>query len=648
MPAWLLPWTPAFADDPAPAPAAEDGEDDDGDPDEVVVVTGTRSEHSRGDSPVATDVIDAATIARSGATSAADLLERVAGIQTTRTAFGASVALQGLDPTQTLVLVDGQRMIGRKDGVLDLSRIGVDRIDHIEIVKGPGSTLYGSDAMAGVIHIVTKRPTAPRFSGDVRYGGFRTFDGSGTYEQRSDRIGSVSTLGLHWQDPYDLDPSNAAEDGVGLDQLDGSQKLTFDFGPGFDVDASGSYLTRGTHAREEQGGGASFERINRVEEATAQLTETALTGTTKVAVSQYVTVFRDQFFYDQLGSNREDAYEDNRQTLGELDLTVTSVVGAHTATLGTEGFLEHNVSPRLSVPQADRQRGGVYAQDEWEVWEDKLDLLPGVRYDLDSQFGGAPTPRLAAAWFATDDVVVRGNVGLGFRAPSFKELYLLFENPAAGYVVEGNPDLRAERSRGATLAVELDPGKLDVAVQGFWNDVTDLITIVQDTSGGFSATQRFVNENIAHAQTLGVDANGSVRLLRGDALSLRLGGQLLRTRDLTDPDLALPLPGRPPASLTGGVYAKLPGRVSFTTDGTWSANRPFYGDLDGDGEFDPAVDTEKSPTIVLLDARLAWDAKPGTQLYVGGENLLDQGDGQYNQFKPRWVYAGFRTSVDGR
>lgn len=641
MPAWLPFVTTARAEDPPPPEPTEDAVV------EEVVITGTRSARAQGDSPVATEVIDAETIARSGATSAADLLERVAGLQTTRSALGASVALQGLDPTHTLVLVDGQRMLGRKDGVLDLSRIGADRIERIEIVKGPGSTLYGSDAMAGVVHILTKQPDAPRFSGDVRYGGFRTFDASGSYETRGDRVGSVTTLGAHWQDPYDLDPTDAAQDGVGLDQLDVAQKLRFDLGPSFDLDASGSYLTRGTRARELQAAGASFDRLNRVEEATAQLTETLVAGASKLAVSQYLTVFRDQFFYDQRGSNREDQYEDNRQTLAELDVTWTAVAGAHTGTVGAEGFVEHNVSPRLSVPDANRYRGAVYLQDEWKLLDDTLELLPGVRYDADSQFGGAPTPRLAAAYFAHDDVVVRANYGLGFRAPSFKELYLLFENPAAGYVVVGNPDLEAERSAGGTLGVEVDPGAFTVAAQAFRNDVRDLIVILPDDAGGFSATQRFVNQNVAKAMTMGVDASVSAGLLR-DALRVRMGGQLLRTRDLTDPAVSAPLPGRAPASLTGGIVAQVPGtRLSLTSDATWTARRPFYEDRNGDGELVPADDTVQAPPVVLLDARAALELRDGTQLYLGGENLLDQGDAQYAQFKPRWIYAGFRATIDG-
>lgn len=108
----------------------------------------------------------------------------------------------------------------------------------------------------------------------------------------------------------------------------------------------------------------------------------------------------------------------------------------------------------------------------------------------------------------------------------------------------------------------------------------------------------------------------------------------------------MPLSGRPPASVTSGVVLRAPDAgLSLTTDGTWTASRPYFEPDDEDGVL---TEADRAPQVVLLDARLAWDLEPGTQLYVGGENLLDQGDSRFSQFKPRWVYAGFRVSVDGR
>jgi outer membrane receptor for ferrienterochelin and colicins len=611
-----------------------------------VVVTGTRTEHELGDSPIATEVLDREAIERSGATNAADLLERGVGVQITRGAFGSSVALQGLDPVHTLILVDGQRLVGRKDGVLDLSRISAERIERIEIVKGPGSTLYGSDAMGGVINIITRDPENTALSADYRGGQVGTFDASASLETRAGPVSSMTTLGMHKQDAYDLDPEVSGTDGVAYDALEASQKLVFDLGRDQDLDMAASYLTRGTMALEEQLT-AQFSRNNRVEEMQASLATRRLVGEGgSVRAAAYLTQFRDQFFYDQQLSNREDVYEDSRQTLVEAELEATAVLGSHVATVGTEGFFEWLVSPRLESERGTRQRGAVFVQDEWELVEDKFELLPGMRVDADTQFGWAPTPRLAAACFLGEDVVLRASYGAGFRAPDFKELQLRFANPAAGYVVQGNPDLEPEHSLGGTAGVELDPTfrgerSLHVALQVFRNDLQNLITIAPVEQEGFSATQTFGYVNIARAWTMGVDGSTQLQLLR--PLSLRVGGQVLYSRDL---DLGTPLTGRAPYSATfGTVITPWRERLTATVDGTWAAARPFYEDIDGDG----SLDLQQSEPFTVLDARVALSLGQQTELYVGGENLLSAGDAQYTQLKPLWLYAGFksRLSVGG-
>ena len=111
------------------------------------MVTGTRTAHDQDDAPIATDVYDRQTIEDTGAENALEVLEETPGVQIDRGVGGAGVMLQGLDPKYTLILVDGQRVTGRKDGTIDLSRFPADDIERIEIVRGPGSVLYGADAL---------------------------------------------------------------------------------------------------------------------------------------------------------------------------------------------------------------------------------------------------------------------------------------------------------------------------------------------------------------------------------------------------------------------------------------------------------------------------------------------------------------------
>jgi outer membrane receptor for ferrienterochelin and colicins len=638
--------TTAFAQQappPAPEPEAaapEPEEKDDPFEDiEEVVVTGTRSAHKLGDSPVATEVIDRETIEQSGAISAADLLERATGVRVNRDVFGSAISMQGLDPTHTLVLIDGQRMVGRKDGTLDLSRISAERIERIEIVKGPGSTMYGSDAMGGVINIITRGPRDNVAQAELRGGGLATLDTSVGLELANYDVGSHTTIAWHTADAYDLDPETLATDGVAYDAIEFSEKLFADVTDDLRVTASASYLARQTTAIEEQSSGATFNRDNWLEEFQGAITpKWVVSETATLSFGTYLTVFRDQFFYDQYGSNQLDVYEDNRQTLGEIEVQYDQVLGPHLVSVGAEGFREWYVSPRLGTGEGTRNRAGVYLQDQWSLVPKKLQLLPGVRVDSDSQFGSAVNPRLAVAWFATKILAIRGNVGRGFRAPDFKELYLLFENPAAGYVVQGNPELLPERSLGFTLGADLDLERLHASAQLFRNSVDDLIIIDLIPQEGFSATQRFGYQNIAQAYTQGVDSSLSLRPT--ELLNLQGGVQYLVARDVETGD---PLPGRPPLS---GNFATIltPRRtgLSLSVNGVWNTRRPFYFDEDGDD----VIDEVFAAPLLLLDARVAWKVDT-IELFAGAENLTDAGDSEYNQLKPRWFYAGMRGRFGG-
>ena len=131
---------------------------DDDEPGEVMVVTGSRTARALSESIVTTDVVTQEQILDSGASDASEVLETVPGVVVTRSFRGAGVQMQGLDSQYVLILINGKRMIGRKDGVMDLSRIPAERIERIEIVKGAASALYGSDAIGGVINIITRQP----------------------------------------------------------------------------------------------------------------------------------------------------------------------------------------------------------------------------------------------------------------------------------------------------------------------------------------------------------------------------------------------------------------------------------------------------------------------------------------------------------
>jgi outer membrane receptor for ferrienterochelin and colicins len=146
---------------------------------EVLVVTATRTERVLSSLPLPITIVTADAIVKSGVTRLNEILSEQTGIILIPDESGfEGIQMQGLDAAYTMILIDGVPLVGRSAGILDLSRISVGNIDRIEIVKGASSALYGSEAMGGVINVITKKPKKDMLSGSLsyRYATFNTND----------------------------------------------------------------------------------------------------------------------------------------------------------------------------------------------------------------------------------------------------------------------------------------------------------------------------------------------------------------------------------------------------------------------------------------------------------------------------------------
>lgn len=223
----LLAARQAGAGDP-PAGPPEASTEAISDPQYQSVVTATRSEEPLADTPVATEVITRDEIAASGAENVAEVLDERPGVEIVRSFAGANIYLQGLDPEYMLVLVDGQRVIGRVNGAVDLARIPVDDIERIEIVRGASSALYGSDAIGGVINIITRRAGEP-LEADVSlaYGSFNATDLRTHAGMQRGRWNASLTAGWHRSDAFDIDPFEPSTNGSAFDELEVGGRLQY-------------------------------------------------------------------------------------------------------------------------------------------------------------------------------------------------------------------------------------------------------------------------------------------------------------------------------------------------------------------------------------------------------------------------------------
>ncbi|MCI0573826.1 MAG: TonB-dependent receptor, partial [Myxococcaceae bacterium] len=484
------------------------------------VVTGTRTERLSTETPVPTEVLTRRDIERSGARDLAELLQAHPGVQLSRSFRGTGVSLQGLDPKGVAVLVDGQRVTGRVGGVVDLSRYTLRDVERVEVVKGPAAALYGSDAMGGVINLITRRGGKPR---EVAL--------TASYGMRSE-LDVRGHAGLN-EGPWQLRLGGGRRSALGYDRDLSDVALTGSAHSGFDVSGGASYapedgprlhtevdyLWRDTTGVDALPTGAVFDRRGRTE-----LFNAALGGRWRLGEDSGLTfslrhsLWRDQLQQDQRASLESDRYELSREQLWEANAAAdVSLRGGHLLTAGLEQSLFRLRADRLEGGRGERWRTGLFVQDEWHVLQvPRLVLLPGVRLDADSQFGLTPSPRLAAQLALTDALNVRLAYGWGFRAPSFQELLLRFENPAVGYVVQGNASLRPERSQGATLAVDWAPRDgVQLALSLFDNEVKGLISVATLAEATADSPTRFGYGNVDRARMRGGEATARVRLWEG-------------------------------------------------------------------------------------------------------------------------------------
>ena len=644
------------------------------DEEEEIVVTATRSPGRLEDSPVATEVLTRDELVASGADTLAEVLEHQPGLQLTRSFRGATVRMNGLDTDYVLILVDGQPVQGRVGGGIDLSRFPIDRIESVEIVRGAASALYGADAIGGVINIRTRRAESgvlatarvsggamagadtqavlTRFPGAIplsyRSGGepLATVDSSAAVSVGLGRVGSWSLASIQ---------STPALSGAGGEAtvMDGQATGTFSERVDFKVNDDHRWTSQVAYTRRRQAGiqtsgsGAVIDSASSTEFVEAAIGPDILFGTKgRLTTNLAWSGFSDQAFIDQRMGTALDKYESTYDRATELDVVGTVLpTEKHALTSGVE--LRHEVleTDRLSIPQVDRQRASVFLQDVWEVipssGSQQLLAVGGIRYDRDSLFGDAWSPRVALRWDPTQDLVLRASAGRGFRAPPFKDLYLSFVNLGVGYRVDGNPELEPERAWNESMSLAWSPtDQVDFDISAQRTDLTNMIgtTVVEDGSSGGPVRYSYIN--VSQAWTQGIDSAISWDVL--EQLALRAHGSLLQTRDVA---LDRPLQGRAPATAGVGTRVQSPSeRIRFDADYFWQAPLPYFIDINGDEQ----EETVEAPAWHQIDARVEVQASACCAINLGAENLLDTGDQTYSFTRPRRLYLGLVASAATR
>ncbi|MET4105968.1 TonB-dependent receptor [Hymenobacter sp. UYP22] len=533
-----------------------------------VVVTATRTEKALTEVPIPVTVVSKAQIRTMGAVRLTDVLGEQTGLNIVAD-HGRGVQMQGLNPEYTLILVDGEPLIGRTAGTLELSRVAVGNIERVEVVKGPASALWGSEALAGVVNIITQKPQ-PGTRGEVRlrYGSNRTADVGGSFNYKRNRLGLTVFGNRYSSAGYTLQPASGQATVPPFASYTGQSRVSYQLDEKTVLSVSGRYFIENQASNlaitGEDGRAAQVRLQSRQQDFSLNpsITRTfsdKLFGTLRFYHAGYRT--QEDYTYTTDGRPYDASYFHQTFTRPEAQLD-WRLHPQHTLTVGG-GYLWEAVEATRYEQRQQLRSGYGYVQDDWTPLPG-LNLVAGARFDGHSQYRGQLSPKLSGRYQLRPWLAVRATAGRGFRAPDFRQLYLNFSNPAVGYSVFGTHQVRekvaqlaaqgqlaldpatgqplinaalleqassltAESSRAYNAGLQLDPtSKLRITANFFHNDLRDLIetaAVAQKTNG----QSVFSYRNVSRATTQGLEAEA--RYLLRPNLTLSGGYQYLRAQD---------------------------------------------------------------------------------------------------------------------
>ena len=483
----------------------------------TIVVSAAGFEQDIKNAPASISVVTKEDIEKKNATSIADLLADVPGIDVRNgvgKTGGLNVSMRGMKAEDTLILIDGRRQTTATDNIMPngFSEAStsfmppLSAIERIEVIRGPMSTLYGSDAMGGVINIITKK-VSDVWNGNVTVSG-NVMDSSKEADSWKTSFlvnGPIvnDKLGLQLRGSYyDRGESERINNGTSRDPRPTTAE-------NYDVGAKLSFQADNQNALWLDG----FQSVQTYDNADNRLG----TQDTPAKASGYKNEL--EFTRNQIAIGHDGDYDfgiwntyishtetetDGRtlpteafekgstspligsdRTLKSTDLVadshIVSQLGNHKVTGGLEfkkQTIEDSIARHITgKDKFDKDSWSIYAEDEWKI-ADSLGLTFGGRYEDHSGFGGHFSPRAYLVWNTNDILTIKGGITTGYKAPSAKDLEngLVDMSGQGKTYVFGNPNLKPETSTNYELGFNLQPtDKINFTTTAFYNQIEDAI-----------------------------------------------------------------------------------------------------------------------------------------------------------------------------
>lgn len=540
-------------------------------------------------------------------------------------ALGSSVSFQGLSGEHLKILIDGVPLIGRKNGNLDLSQINLNNVDHIEVIQGPMSTVYGSNALAGVINIITKEGRGEKWSSDLV--SYMESVGVYNYEGR---------FGLNFK-------RHRLDFGIGRNFFDG-----------FDVEQdTRSMLWK---PKRQIFGDINYSILHEKYKLKLgfRLFDELLQDKGDLAAPYYETAF-DQYFYTQRSNLKLDYFKSFKKKhnlnvllsyskykwtkqgyfkdLTTLNEVISSADDHHDSTfitswlsrgvfsndqqnnkfqyqLGYDFNLEIAEGKRIKSRSQSIGDYAVFASAQWKI-HPQMSLQPGIRWSYNTKYLAPIVYSINALW-EPKNFKIRASWAKGFRSPSIKELYLDFHD--INHNIIGNQDLKAEYSNNYNTSIswrgEHKQLNFQLGLKTFYNDIKNIISLALMPDGSYTYT------NLESYQTWGFDLLPTINLY--PRLNIKLGYGLVGIRNNLDINTQKDFLYSP--NFTGGLEYRIPKiETRFIANYKYTGALPqIY--LNSDNQL---VETSLDPYHTLDISFSKKLVKNRLNLSVGAKNLFN-------------------------
>ncbi len=583
---------------------------------EALTVTGTRKGAAVGESPVKVQIVPASVLQRNATNNLSETVQYVNGLYTQvdcGVCYTNNIRINGMEGPYTAILIDGMPLMSSLASVYGLNGINPAMIEQLEIIKGPSSTLYGSEAMAGVVNVITKDPRfTPRW----------TLDLSATSDAEANVDFAVSS------DPGDLT-------GLVSGNLAYNDRFVDDNGDGFSdfpLVRRGILFAKGELSEDGQrrggltarylfedrfGGVKAWERRHRGSDSLYG--ESVVTNRVEL-IGSWLPGWSDRLRLE--GSytfHHQDSYYGDERYLANQHVAVANLLwserrGPHDLLAGLTARYQAYDDDTPATSEAERRLiPGLLIQDEVR-WSPGFSTLAGLRADQHDDHGLILSPRLALKWEPWESTALRLNAGTGFRVVNlFTEDHAALTGAREVVIVS---ELQPERSRSVTLnlnqVLEFGPSPMMVDLDLFHTHFSNKIVPDYDQDPNLIVYDNLPGHAVSRGVSLAFNQNVDFeRLLYTVGVTVQ---DVYTVRDGTREDEFFAPRVRAVASATWDVRA-LPLSVDYTASLTGPMRMPSFDE--------PFARPERSPTYSVHNLQATWRLGGGSDLYLSVKNVFD-------------------------